>query len=323
MRLPHLLQESPYFVFSSVEELLGALGPSTPESDKDEIVRLVSLGLSPVLDRDVLAVMLGINPGLIWSFEFRPNKHYRVFSIRKGARGWREIVAPKVALKVLQKWLSISIQRSYVAPVHVFGFVPGRSHIDAAKVHAGASWTFSVDIENFFSATPMRVVREVFERLGYGPDSAAMLARLCCYRGFLAQGAPTSPVISNIALTDVDGRLSEISRRFGVRLSRYADDVVFSGIGEFPVGLRAELDTILADTPWAFARDKTELNELPGRLKVHGLLVHGAQVRLTKGYRNRLRAYSHLARLGRVREADKLKVQGHLRYSEQVREAAD
>ncbi len=323
MRLPHLLQNSQFFLFSSVEELSAALGTSVAPRDKDEVMRLAALGLPPACTRDVLATMLGINPGLLWSFEYRPGRHYRIFRIPKGGRREREIIAPRVALKIVQKWLSVSLQRCYVAPEHVFGFVPGKSHLDAAKMHRLARWTFSVDIANFFPSTPQHVVSGVFERLGYNTESAEMLARLSCYRGFLAQGAPTSPVLSNIALMVVDERLSEISQRFDARLSRYADDIVFSGTGDFPEGLRAEAATLLAGTPWVLSAEKTEFNQLPGRLKVHGLLVHGPQIRLTKGYRNKLRAYAYLTSKGRIREADALKVAGHIRYGMQVREAAD
>ncbi|WP_152984260.1 reverse transcriptase family protein, partial [Stenotrophomonas nitritireducens] len=292
MRLPQLLQESQFFLFSGVEELLSALGSVIDPAEKQEVLRLADLGLPPISSKDALATMLGINPGLLWSFENRPQKHYRVFTIPKGAGRERTIVAPKVALKVLQKWLSIQLQRNYVPPNHVFGFIPGRSHIQAAQKHLCARWTYSVDIENFFPTTSRDVVCEVFLQLGYSPESSQMLAGFCCYKGFLAQGAPTSPVVSNLAFRNIDERLVQLAERFGVRLSRYADDIVFSGIHDFPDELRIDVDRIFGDSPWRLSPDKTEFDQLPRRLKVHGLLVHGERVRLTKGYRNKLRAYA-------------------------------
>lgn len=322
MRLPPLLLQSQFFLFSSLTELVAALGDSAADREAGEISRLAELGLPPASSRDVLATMLGINPGLLWSFEYRQSKHYRRFSIPKGARQERVIFAPRVALKVIQKWLSVQLQSCYPAPRHVFGFVPGKSHIDAAREHRLSKWTYSVDIANFFPSTPLHVVSSTFERLGYSRDSAQMLARLCCHQGFLAQGAPSSPVLSNLAFEDVDQKLVRISERFGVRLSRYADDIVFSGQEEFPEGIRAEVDAVFNETPWVLSTAKTELNCLPNRLKVHGLLVHGEEVRLTKGYRNKLRAYAHLMGKGRIREDDKLRVSGHLRYGQQVADAA-
>jgi hypothetical protein len=323
MRLPSLLLESQFFLFSSFDELSAALGDSVDSDEIDEVARLSFLGLPPISSRDVLATMLGINPGLIWSFEYRPAKHYRVFSIPKGRRKERVIVAPRIAIKVVQKWLSVQLQRRYAPPMHVFGFIPGRSHINAAQQHRLARWTYSVDIKNFFSSTPIDTVTEAFLTVGYGHQASEMLARLCCYHGFLAQGAPSSPILSNLAFQEVDNRLITISEKFDIRMSRYADDIVFSGTHGIPDGLPEQVNDLFVGTPWTLSPEKTEFNELPRRLKVHGLLVHGDQVRLTKGYRNKLRAYAHLMKNGQIREDDSQRVSGHLRYAQQVANAED
>lgn len=323
MRLPHLLLESQFFSFDNEDELLAALGNSIEESEKAEVVWLSALGLPPVTSRDVLATMLGINPALIWSFEYRPLTHYRSFTIPKGARKERVILAPRVALKVVQKWLSVQLQSGYTPPDHVFGFVPGRSHIDAAKVHRLAKWTYSVDISNFFPTTPQSLIQSVMDSLGYGAKAAEILARICCFQGFLPQGAPSSPVLSNLAFRRVDAGLQEVARKFGVRLSRYADDVVFSGTEDFPEALAGEVRELFVGTPWTLSPDKTEFSSLPARLKVHGLLVHGEEVRLTKGYRNKLRAYAHLMAKGKVRDDDKKKIAGHLQYERHVLNSVD
>ena len=68
---------------------------------------------------------------------------------------------------------------------------------------SGARWIYSVDIENFFPSTPLEIVHSAFKQIGYQDDSSEMLSRLCCLNGFLAQGAPTSPVLSNICFTEI------------------------------------------------------------------------------------------------------------------------
>lgn len=57
---------------------------------------------------------------------------------------------------------------------------------------------------------------------------------------------------------------------------------------------------------------------LPNRLKVHGLLVHGEKVRLTKGYRNRIRAYKHLYGKDKIKDEDVKRIVGHITYASQV-----
>ncbi|NTX43845.1 RNA-directed DNA polymerase [Burkholderia cepacia] len=322
MRLPLPLLNSQYFQFSSFAELRTALGDSVSSEELQEAARIVLGGLPPITSRLTLAAMLGVNPGLIWSFENRPQRYYRSFSIPKG-RTTRQIDAPKVALKLIQKWLSVQLARTFEPADHVYGFVGGRSHVQAAARHVGAQWVFSLDIQDFFPSTPIRLVVESLKSLGFGSDGASLLSRLACLRGALAQGAPSSPILSNICFQQMDGQLAQIAQNVGARLTRYADDVVFSGIGEMPPTLENDVRAIFTDSPWTLAEHKIRIAQVPDRLKVHGLLVHGAQIRLTKGYRNRLRAYRHLLHEGKIRDDDLAKVCGHLSYAASVERESD
>lgn len=74
----------------------------------------------------------------------------------------------------------------------------------------------------------------------------------------------------------------------------------------------------ISNDGWTVAADKIYSSALPARLKVHGLLVHGASVRLTKGYRNRIRAYRHLLKQGKISEEDMKSILGHISYAEFV-----
>lgn len=333
MKLPHPLLESPFFIFSSVTEFKRALEGEVDDYQIGRIDALVGKGLPPIVSRSALAAMFGVSPGLIWSFISRPKRYYRIFEIPKG-RGSRVIHAPRVALKIIQKWMSVQLEKAYVAPDHVYGFVHGRSHIMAAQVHQGASWVFSVDIEDFFQSTSPGLVTTALQELGYNKDEAVLIASLCCFTFYrvtekevgpprcysgLSQGSPASPILSNICFQIFDSRLHEIAMKFGVRLTRYADDIVFSGKGEFPAHLKDEVSSLFEIGCWRLADHKTELLVWPKqRLKVHGLLVHGAKVRLTKGYRNRIRGFQHMLALDRVRPEDVNRLQGHVNYSRMV-----
>jgi hypothetical protein len=317
MRLPHPLVESLLFQYESIDDLITSLGASVNATEAEDIQRLIALGLPPVVSRDVLATIIGVNPGLIWSIQCRPHKYYRYFSIKKGV-GERHIFAPRVVLKIIQKWLSFHFARVYQAPPHVFGFVSGRSHLQAANIHCGANWVHSVDIRDFFPSITLDILKKTLTDLGYNEKSADLIGALCCLNGRLAQGAPTSPPLSNLVFQSMDSRLLEIAARYNARLSRYADDIVFSGTQKFPEELPAALAEVFLGQPWQVAPEKTETAILPGRLKVHGLLVHGDKIRLTKGYRNRIRAYEYLQATGRIVDADVKRVNGHLMYAKQV-----
>ena len=47
-----------------------------------------------------------------------------------------------------------------------------------------------------------------------------------------------------------------------------------------------------------------------------------SSARLTKGYRNRLRAFKHLLEIGRISENDRSKVAGHLSYAQSVEKSS-
>lgn len=317
MRLPHLLLDRLCFTFASAEELVRALGETAKPEEIATIERLAALQLPPITSPHALATMLGLNDGLVWSMINRPQRHYRTFPVPKGKHE-RVIHAPRVALKVFQKWLSVRLVSAYTRPSHVFGFTPGLSHMDAAAQHLGAQWTFGVDIENFFPSTPEWLVNARLQAMGFNELGAKVVARLACFQGNLAQGAPSSPVLSNICFSDLDQQLADVAAKYQVRMSRYADDIVFSGFEGFPTQLQEDVLSLFPPSPWKLAEHKTSLDVLPNRLKVHGLLVHGEKIRLTKGYRNQMRAYQHLMDRGVIREADKARIRGHLSYAAAV-----
>ncbi len=308
---------SPLFQFESANDLVIALGDRATEQHVIQINELIAAGLPPIVSEEALAVMLGINSGLVWSFIQRPRRHYRTFNLPKGT-GVRPIAAPRVALKIVQKWLSVHLSIAYQAPDHVFGFVPGRSHLDAALHHQGAEWSYSADIENFFGSTPQNAVRDSFLSLGYDVSAAQLCASLTCFNGFLAQGAPTSPVLSNLCFRDFDNVLIELSIKYDCRVTRYADDIVFSGTGSFNDDLRSELAHKFVNTPWKIVPQKESVQPVKGRIKIHGLLIKPDEVRLTKGYRNKIRAYSHLLATKGANLHHQRNLIGHVQFARYV-----
>jgi len=312
----------PLFVsFNDVEALLAALPAPSRTLHEDEIRRLSSHGLPPAVSMWTIATLFGVSPEFIGAMYRSPARYYRVFKIKKGKKT-RTIQAPRVALKVLQTWFAGHLARSAQLPNCVFGFVPGRSGVkEAALQHCPATWVYSLDVRDFFPSIREEQVAGALLRLGYSQCSAEFLARLFTLEGRLPQGSPASPVISNWVFYPTDLALTQLAEAFEIRYTRYADDLVFSGTGEPPPELKDQVRAIVTAGGWVIADDKEQFVQLPQRLKVHGLLVHGATPRLTKGYRNRIRAFRHLLAAGKVAEEDKPRIQGHLAYSRFIDEA--
>ena len=305
--------------YSSIEDYLSALSPDMRAMHEREIRMLFSSNFPPVVSARCLSTLFGYSTKFVHALSERNQKYYREFRIRTGKKH-RKIQAPRVALKVIQKWFGFHLARAIPTEDYVYGFVSGRSAIDAAAQHCGASWVFSVDIEDFFPSTRAEIIIRELIALGYSEKGAKLATQLCCFSGHLAQGAPSSPALSNLAMRGIDCNLKETADNLGVKFTRYADDIVFSGYGEFPEKLREKVVSIFNNSNWKLSANKEYLAEIKNgqRLKVHGLLVNGERPRLTKGYRNRIRAYRHLLDSEKVRPEDKRKLLGHVRFAESV-----
>lgn len=96
-------------------------------------------------------------------------------------------------------------------------------------------------------------------------------------RNVLPQGAPTSPILSNVICQRMDYLLSAVAKRFGLKYSRYADDITFSSMHNVyqkdSVFLR-ELHRIIADQGFHVKESKTRLQKEGYRQVVTGLIVN-------------------------------------------------
>ncbi len=96
-------------------------------------------------------------------------------------------------------------------------------------------------------------------------------------RNVLPQGAPTSPVITNIVCQRLDHLLSGVARRFGLKYSRYADDITFSSMHNVyqpESDFLKELQRIILEQGFYIKESKTRLQKDGYRKEVTGLLVN-------------------------------------------------
>ncbi|RKT43003.1 reverse transcriptase (RNA-dependent DNA polymerase) [Thiocapsa rosea] len=256
----------------------------------------------------------------------RPQHYYRRFQIRSGKKQ-RRIDAPRVGLKIIQKWFGHYLARAITMPDVVVGFVPGRSILHGAAMHCRAKWVFSTDIKDFFQSTPTAIVKNALVDIGYTEHGAEIASGLSSLNGVLAQGSPASPVLSNLAFLKVDRQLQEYCHERGLVYTRYADDIVISGAGKPSPNISSDVRGMIETGNWQLSEEKTTLLSLPNRLKVYGLLVDQARPRLTKGYRRRLRAIRHLVDSGKIDAQNDPKAYeracGHLAFAQSVEDFSD
>lgn len=222
-------------------------GLNDAHSDSQALARNALPALDHASD---LAQAMGIGLGelrfLAWHREVSSVSHYQRFTMPKKSGGERHISAPMPRLKRAQYWVLDNILAKM--PVHeaAHGFMPGRSILTNAAPHVGRDVVINLDLKDFFPSIGMRRVRGVFRQLGYSSQVASLLALVCTEaptdevqldgsRYFVArgervlpQGAPTSPMITNLLCRRLDARLAASAAKLGFHYTRYADDLTFS-----------------------------------------------------------------------------------------------
>ena len=208
-------------------------------------------------------------------------RHYDEYKIRKKAGGDRPIEAPDYLLKDIQRWIYINIlckDTSINDCVH--GFIPKSMNKDKvrgvltnAAPHAGHDWLINIDLKNFFHTVKLDKVKDYFSSLGYEDEVVKTLTALCTYKSRLPQGAPTSPMLSNIIASTMDVMMLKYCNKRGIVYTRYADDLTFSANSDVEVPPIEDIYKIVYLNGFKVNRMKTKVRYKGCRQEVTGLTV--------------------------------------------------
>lgn len=218
---------------------------------------------------------------------------YRTYPLPKRSGGTRTITVPEPRLKGLQR--AIHKHALQALPIHAAatGFRPGVSITDNAAAHVGRRLVVNVDIDEFFPSTRYGLVRAALSRTlpELSREAQRLLAELCCYKGALPIGAPTSPTLANLVMIPVDTALARAAPRMEVTYTRYADDLTLSG-DDRALKLIPLVKTLLAQRGYQLDDRKTNLFRKGRRQIVTGLVVN-EKPNMPRRLRRRLRAAVH------------------------------
>lgn len=192
---------------------------------------LMEKSLPVIYNQKHLSLLFGINSIYLYGVSNCPKHYYRKFNIKKKNGKKRIIHEPLPLLKEIQKWILKEILDKLKPSIYTKAFKKKSSIKDNAKFHRNQKKVLCLDIEDYFGTIKSNMVYLFFSELGYYPEVATMLTRLCTYKHKLPQGAPTSPALSNLLTISLDNKLSKIVSQdnLPLRYSRYADDITFSG----------------------------------------------------------------------------------------------
>ena len=197
--------------------------------------------LNEITTRQELATILGIPLKKLTYvlYHLHPNSLYKTFQIPKSNGGFRTIHAPIDDLKEIQTRLASVLYTyfdSYKQEYHIcsniaHAFTKEKNIITNASIHQNKRFIYNIDLKDYFEHFHFGRIRGFFHKNKFFSlplDIATILAQLTCYNGTLPQGAPTSPIITNLICNILDMRIIKIAKKYGLNYSRYADDMTFS-----------------------------------------------------------------------------------------------
>lgn len=243
---------------------------------------------------------------------------YRQFKIKKKSGDFRQITAPRnQSFMILLQSVNEILKSIYTPSEYAMGFTENRSVVTNAAVHRGQNYVFNIDLKDFFPSVEQgRVMKRLtLTPFNFSPQIALVVSGLCSMRVkreqpietkqhnldkqfmyVLPQGAPTSPIITNMICDTLDRRLAGLAKRFGLRYTRYADDITFSSMhyvysekGEF----RNELARIISTQGFVINEAKTRLQRLGSRQEVTGIIV-SEKLNVTKKYVREIRSLLYI-----------------------------
>jgi RNA-directed DNA polymerase len=245
--------------------------------------------------------------------------HYRRFMLPKKTGGQRTISAPMPRLKRAQYWVLDNLLAKVPCHAAAHGFMPGRSIVTNAAPHCGKPVVINLDLKDFFPSVTYPRIKGVFQGLGYDERLASVLALLCSENAcdelevdgerffvggkgrdrVLPQGAPTSPMLTNILCRKLDRRLQGLAAKLGFTYTRYADDLTLSAsastTGAALVGrLLRQVHHVLQDEGFTPHPGKQRVMRAGSRQEVTGVVVN-QKPSVPRRERRNLRAALHNA----------------------------
>ena len=155
---------------------------------------------------------------------------YNLLPIPKNTGGTRIISIPNDVTLAVQKEILSSLKKSKLPIWYcATAYKKGSSILQNAKAHVGNNYMIHYDLRDFFDTINTEKVRAALEKRKAPKDFIKVILKWCLYHGTLPQGAPTSPLLSNLVCANLDRRFFKLAKQLGATYTRYADDITISG----------------------------------------------------------------------------------------------
>lgn len=219
---------------------------------------------------------LGLMPAAVLKVSGAVSPYYTVFERPKRSGGVRTITASQGRLKNMQRALLDGVLSSFPLPDHVHGCVKGRSVATNAAVHVDREVVINIDLCKFFDCIGFEIVSTILmDKFNFDSRAASIFARLTLFSDMLPQGAPSSPVLANLAALPLDDAIMSLCRQVDNEFaySRYVDDITISGAAAL-VELVPEIYKCIAAHSFKPNVPKTRILRRSMRQSVTGIVVN-------------------------------------------------
>lgn len=254
--------------------------------------------------------------------------------IPKKKGGFRDIYQPSRNLKVIQYWLINNIFSHLFIHKSASAYRKEYSIRDNANKHSKNRYFLKLDIENFFPSItfldfwPIISAWHEGNILDWPLDiEAEEIIKRSCFDSKLRLpiGYPTSPIISNAVMFDIDSKLamelsSSVEKYGNITYTRYADDFVFSTDKK---GASNEIKTFVELLLSRAKSPKLKINTAKTRFSsssggsafVTGLRIcYDGHITIHRKYKDHVRLMLLLFKEKRLKLAEYASLKGHISY---------
>lgn len=183
-------------------------------------------------------------------------------------------VVYKIRLHILcelNKTLFYYLRKIYKPKDCVQGFVSKRNIRTNASIHINKKILLNLDIKDFFESIDYTCIKNIFIDIGFSEEISNILSKFTTIDNHLVLGFNTSPILSNLAVSDMDDDFLNLARKYNSDYTRYADDITFSSNKEIPD--ISEVEFILNKYKLKINPKKTKIMKSGRKQYVTGLTV--------------------------------------------------
>lgn len=243
---------------------------------------------------DKLILGVGLSRDVIENYITFTDKFYNTYYLPKKSGGKRVIDCPGKNLKTIQRWILKNYLDKLEVNKRANGFVKERGIKRNALFHLNKKYILTVDIKNFFPSISQKQVFETLNEHYKEKEFAIKIAKLCTFQRRLPQGAPTSPVLSNLVFKNIDEEIMKYCNSELINYSRYADDLTFSSDNKNSLQNSYKfVNDLLYKNGFNLNKKKTRYLSGKGKMTITGININTGVPKVSSKLKRKVRAELH------------------------------